>query len=182
MDLFDEYIRKANLAIASGDARRIDEVAREICGAFVDVIPKIGSYRGSRVLAVGSPDLHTKEDLKKLVGRLRVFRAERDSERYADCGLEPISNDINTLRDLLCEEFPSERADRECRIIDDVYANEIDGYTCGLRSWDDSSVRENAEQVELRLRRLESHRGKLYRAHTEARAPGRSATWRPSRP
>ena len=162
MSIEDDYIEKALKAIRSGDTAKIDATAREIVGTFSSVIPHLANYRGSRL--VGSePDRHTQGDLKKLVGKLKVLRENRDRELYGPYGLETICQHINFLEDVLASGITEEDLAIAYERVDNIYFSEYEFYGDGLSCQAYSSIQPCDNQTILRIEKLRYIRDKEMR-------------------
>ena len=149
----DEYIRRANSAIAEGNSQQIDIVAREIVSAFSNEIPKICHYRGTRVVGDG-PTLHTASDLRRLLGKLRIYQEGKDRELYGQYGLTSISDSIRQLEFAISESSSQEQYQTLFNKIDYLYANKYDSYVDGLCGWGYNDDAPNEQQAILRLEKL----------------------------
>lgn len=162
MSTEEEYIEKALKAIRSGDPAKVDATAREIVGAFSSVIPHLANYRGSRLVGL-EPDRHTQGDLRKLVGKLKVLREERDRELYGPVGLETISQHINFLEDVLASGVAGEDLAIAYGRVDNIYFREYEFYGDGLSCQAYSSLQPCDEQTVLRIEKLKYIRDKEMR-------------------
>lgn len=162
MSIEDDYIEKALKAIRSGDSAKIDATAREIVGAFSSAIPHLANYRGSRLVGSGS-DRHTQSDLRKLVGKLKVLREDRDRELYGPYGLETICEHINFLEDVLTSGIEGEELSKAYARIDSIYFEEYDSYSCGLSCEAYSPYEPCYDQTILRIEKLKCIRDKEMR-------------------
>lgn len=162
MSIEDDYIEKALKAIRSGDSAKIDATAREIVGAFSSAIPHLANYRGSRLVGSG-PDRHTQSDLRKLIGKLRVLREDRDRELYGPYGLETICQHINYLEDVLASGIDGEDLSKVYTRIDSIYFDEYDSYSRGLSCDAYSTCKPCDDQTILRIEKLRYIRDKEMR-------------------
>lgn len=162
MSIEDEYIEKALKAIRSGDSAKIDTTAREIVGAFSSVIPHLANYRGSRLVGSG-PDRHTQNDLRKLIGKLKVLREERDRNLYGPYGLETICEHINFLEDALASGVEGNELSKAYARIDSIYFDEYDSYSRGLSCDAYSTCKPCDDQTILRIEKLRHIRDKEMR-------------------
>lgn len=153
MTMANEYIRKANSAIAEGNPQQIDAVAREIVSAFSNEIPKISHYRGTRVAGNG-PTLHTASDLRKLLGKLRIYQEGKDRELYGQYGLTAISDSIRQLEFAISESSSQDQYQALFNKIDHIYANKYKDYTGGLCGWHYNDEAPDERQATLRLEKL----------------------------
>lgn len=157
MSVIDSYISKAHHALAANDLDDVDRVAREIVSAFHSEIPHLSSYRGVRVIGDGR-DKHNPDDLRKLVGKLRVLREEKDKELYAPYGLEAITEHIRYLQDALETGKEGDELLSIYERVDRVYANEYKSYTDGLCGWNYQDYDPCDSQTELRIEKLKHFR------------------------
>lgn len=162
MSIEDEYIEKALKAIRSGDSAKIDATAREIVGAFSSAIPHLANYRGSRLVGSG-PDRHTQSDLRKLIGKLKVLREERDRNLYGPYGLETICEHINFLEDALASGIEGNELSKAYERIDSIYFDEYDSYSRGLSCEAYSPHAPCDDQTILRIDKLKQIRDKEMR-------------------
>lgn len=162
MSIEDDYIEKALKAIRSGDPKQIDAAAREIIGAFSSAIPHLANYRGSRFVGL-EPDKHTHGDLKKLVGKLKVYRENKEQELYGPYGLETICEHINFLEDVLTSGIEGEELSKAYARIDSIYFEEYDSYSCGLSCEAYSPYEPCDDQTILRIEKLRYIRDKEMR-------------------
>lgn len=102
--------------------------------------------------------MHSPDDLKKLIGKLRVLREDKDRELYGSYGLETISEHIHFLQDAL--ETGKEGNDllSVYERVDRVYANEYKSYTDGLCGWNYRDRDPCDGQTELRIEKLKYFR------------------------
>lgn len=162
MSLVDDYIDKAIRVIRNGDAAEIDATAREIVGAFSSEIPNLANYRGSRIVGSG-PDRHTKSDLTKLVGKLKVLREAKDRVLYGPYGLETISQHIAYLEDVLASGVTGEGLATAYERVDNIYFSEYGFYGDGLSCQAYSPNRPCDEQTIMRIEKLKYIRDKEMR-------------------
>lgn len=153
MTVADEYIRKANHALAGGDVQEIDSVSREIVSAFNGEIPKLSHYRGARFVGRGS-DLHSASDLKKLLGKLRVYQEGKDRALYDQYGLTAISDSIRQLEFAISENSSQDQYKELFNKIDYIYANKYNSYVDGLCGWRYNDDAPDEKQASLRLEKL----------------------------
>lgn len=153
MTIVDEYIRKATRAIAEGNSQQIDTVAREIVSAFSNEIPNISSYRGSRLIG-DSPVPHTVSDLRKLLGKLRIYQESKDRELYGQYGLTAISDSINQLEFAISESNSENQYQALFNKVDRLYANKYDNYVDGLCGWGYNDNAPDERQAILRIEKL----------------------------
>lgn len=153
MTMANEYIRKANSAIAEGNPQQIDAVAREIVNAFSNEIPKISHYRGTRVAGDG-PTLHTASDLRKLLGKLRIYQEGKDRELYGQYGLTAISDSIRQLEFAISENSSQDQYKELFNKIDHIYASKYNSYVDGLCGWQYNDDAPDEKQAILRLEKL----------------------------
>lgn len=153
MTMADEYIRKANSAIAGGNPQQIDAVAHEIVSAFSNEIPKISHYRGARVAGDG-PTLHTASDLRKLLGKLRTYQEGKDRELYGQYGLNAISDSIRQLEFAISESSSQDQYQALFNKIDHIYVSKYKDYVGGLCGWRYNDETPDERQAILRLEKL----------------------------
>lgn len=157
MSIIDTYLSEARSALATGDLREVDRVAREIVSAFHSEIPQLSSYRGARIIGDGY-DMHSPDDLRKLVGKLRVLREEKDRTLYGPYGLETITEHIHYLEDSMDSGMGDDDLEALYERIDQVYANYYNSYVDGLSGWNYSSFEPCVEQTVLRIEKLKHFR------------------------
>lgn len=162
MSIEDDYIEKALKVIRSGDPKQIDATAREIIGAFSSAIPHLANYRGSRLVGL-EPDMHTQSDLRKLIGKLKVLREDRDRELYGSFGLETICEHINFLEDALASGIEGEELSKAYARVDSIYFDEYDSYSRGLSCEAYSPHEPCDDQTILRIEKLRYIRDKEMR-------------------
>lgn len=155
MSAIDEYLLKARDAIRSGDSGEINRVAKEIVSAFHTEIPHIANYRGMSVNGHGG---HTKENLRQLMGKLKVLRDAKDTELYGAYGLVAITDSIRQLEDALLEEMSEEQLTQLYDKIDHIYANTLDAYVDGLCGWQYNDGSPSEDQTKLRIEKLRYYR------------------------
>lgn len=153
MTMADEYIKKANHALVGGDSQEIDAVAREIVSAFNGEIPKLSHYRGTRLVGSG-PNPHTATDLKKLLGKLRVYQEGKDRELYDQYGLTAISDSIRQLEFAISANSSQDQYKELFNKVDYIYANKYDSYVDGLCGWMYNDDPPDEKQATLRLEKL----------------------------
>lgn len=153
MTMADEYIKKANHALVGGDSQEIDAVAREIVSAFNGEIPKLSHYRGAKLDGSG-PNLHTATDLKKLLGKLRVYQEGMDRELYDQYGLTAISDSIRQLEFAISENSSQDQYKELFNKVDYIYANKYGNYVDGLCGWMYNDDPADEKQATLRLEKL----------------------------
>lgn len=155
MSAIDDYLLKARDAIRSGDSGEINRVAKEIVSAFHTEIPHIANYRGMTVNGHGG---HTKENLRQLMGKLKVLRDAKDTELYGAYGLVAITDSIRQLEDALLEELSDEQLKQLYSKIDHIYANTLDAYVDGLCGWQYDDDGPSDDQTKLRIEKLRYYR------------------------
>lgn len=157
MSMVDEYINKANNAMRNDDPQAIDAVAREIVAAFRSEIPNLPHYRGVRAID-GGPNCHTAADLKKLIGKLRVFQEARDVELYSEYGLVAITDSIRQLQNSIAENYTEEQFAKLFSKIDNIYANRYKDYAVGLCGYYFNEDAADESQAQLRIEKLQVFR------------------------
>lgn len=155
MSVIDEYLLKARDAIRSGDSGTINQVAREIVSAFHTEIPHIANYRGMSINGYGG---HTEENLRQLMGKLKVLRDAKDTELYGAYGLVAITDSIRQLEDALLEEMSDEQLTHLYDKIDHIYANTLEAYVDGLCGWQYNDGGPSEDQTRLRIEKLRYYR------------------------
>lgn len=155
MTEIDRYLKRAHSALKTNNSRLIDETAREIVSAFQAEIPRLSK---SGVWFSGDPRvpyLYTAEDLKKLIGKLRVFRDRQDRELYDSYGFSTITDSIRQLEDALVDELSREKLLALYKRIDALYASKYkENYTSGLYEGGDADEEPSDEKTQLRLEKL----------------------------
>lgn len=157
MSVIDSYISEARRAIAANDLGEVDRVAREIVSAFHSEIPHLSSYRGARIVGDGR-DMYSPDDLRKLIGKLRVLREEKDRDLYGPYGLETFTENIRYLQDALETGKEGDELLSIYERVDRVYANEYKSYTDGLCGWNYQDYDSCDAQTELRIEKLKHFR------------------------
>lgn len=79
MSTVDEFIARCDEVIAHPedfDQRMLADLSKEICASFNHVIPHISSYRGMHINGEVPP--YTVQDIRKLRGKLAVYRDEEE--------------------------------------------------------------------------------------------------------
>lgn len=167
MSIIDTYLSCAYRALAENDLMAIDKTAREIVSAFHAEIPNISNYRGGSVSSGNGfevySDRHTADNLRQLIGKLKVLRESKDREIYGACGLSTITEHIRELEDALYEGLDENAVEQLYERIDHVYANCCQTYTDGLSGWLCSSYEPCEEQTRMRIDKLRHYRDKEYR-------------------
>lgn len=153
MTTADEYIKKGNRALSEGDSQKIDAVAREIVSAFSSEIPKLSHYRGVKLVGSG-PNPYTATDLKKLLGKLRVYQEAKDRELYDQYGLTAISDSIRQLEFAISENSSLDQYKELFDKVDYIYANKYGSYVDGLCGWGYNDDAPDEKQATLRLEKL----------------------------
>ncbi len=171
MSIIDTYLSEARSALATGDPREVDRIAREIVSAFHSEIPHLSSYRGARIIGDGR-DMHSPDDLRKLVGKLRVLREEKDRELYGPYGLDTISEHIRLLEDAMDTGIEGDELKALYERVDHVYANYYKSYVSGLCGWKYQDDDPCDEQTELRIEKLKHFRDDELRKIRIAEAQG----------
>lgn len=158
MSIIDDYLIAASEALRSNDPTLIDATAREIVSAYQNEIPNITSYRGGRVSSSTAGSMHTADDLRKLIGKLKVFRENKDAQLYGECGLGSVTDSIRQLEDALNNGISVSDLKSLYDRIDHIYSNVVKGYTHGLSGWSYSDARPGIEQTKLRIEKLRHYR------------------------
>lgn len=81
MSTVDEFIARCDEVIAHPedfDQRMLADLSKEICASFNHVIPHISRYRGMHINGEVPP--YTAQDIRKLRGKLAVYRDEKEHE------------------------------------------------------------------------------------------------------
>lgn len=81
MSAVDEFIARCDEVIAHPkdfDQRMLAGLSSEICASFNHVIPHISNYRGMHINGEVPP--YTVQDIRKLRGKLAVYRDEKEHE------------------------------------------------------------------------------------------------------
>lgn len=81
MSTVDEFIARCDEVIARPedfDQRMLADLSKEICASFNHVIPHISRYRGMHINGEVPP--YTAQDIRKLRGKLAVYRDEKEHE------------------------------------------------------------------------------------------------------
>lgn len=176
MTIIDDYLKKANQALQSGNAQQIDTIAKEIVSVFYSEIPNIAHYRGTRISSEQS-NKHSANDLSKLVGILRVLQENKDKELYGQYGLESVTDSIRELENALYEQYSNEQLDELFHRVDYVYANKVPVYTQGLCGWSWSVEKTPCrEQAMLRIQKLRNYRDEQMREMRIATSGGQNIT------
>lgn len=79
MSTVDEFIARCDEVIAHPedfDQRMLADLSKEICASFNHVIPHISRFRGMHINGEVPP--YTAQDIRKLRGKLAVYRDEMD--------------------------------------------------------------------------------------------------------
>lgn len=174
MSIIDTYLSEARSVLATGDLREVDRIAREIVSAFHSEIPHLSSYRGARLIGDGR-DMHSPDDLRKLVGKLRVLREEKDRELYGPYGLETITEHIRNLEDAMNSGVDGDDLKALYERVDRIYANYYyDSYVDGLSGWNYRDYEPCDEQTSLRIEKLKHFRDAELRMIRVAEAQGAS--------
>ena len=146
--------------LSLGKPQEIDRTAREIVSVFSAEIPHLSSYRGARISCGGdyADNTHTADDLKKLIGKLRVLREAKDRELYGSYGFETITEHIHLLEDALEAGEKDDELKAVYKRIDHIYANVYDSYTDGLSAYLSGDDSPSDEQTILRIEKLRHFR------------------------
>ena len=155
MSEIDNYLLKARDAIRSGDADKRVRVAKEIISAFRDEIPHLANFR---VTALSGQGDFTEDDLRQLMGKLRVLREKNDMAIYGPYGLEAISDAIRQLENALLDTPEKCELEQIYDRIDYLYANRLDAYTDGLCGWHYNDDVPSDGQTRLRIEKLRHYR------------------------
>lgn len=153
MSMVDEYVARANAAIRTGSSLAIDSVGKEIVAAFNAEIPNLSHFGGATAVDEG-PHCYDAADLRKLIGKLRVFQEGRDAGLYGECGLTTLTGSIRQLQNALAEGYTEAQYARLFRMIDSMYANRYDSYTDGLCGYAYNDDVPDASQAKLRVEKL----------------------------
>ncbi|MGI6217243.1 MAG: hypothetical protein ACOYIK_06475 [Coriobacteriales bacterium] len=171
MSLETDYIAIGTRTIHGGDEQEIDSISREIIGTFSSEIPHLSSFRGSRIAGSG-PERFTKNDLEKLVGKLKILRDKKDRELYGPYGLETISRHISYLEDALADGVSGDDLSRVYELVDNIYFHEYVFYGTGLSCEAYSTAIPSDDQTTLRIEKLKYIRDKEMRQIIASSAKG----------
>lgn len=173
LSIIDTYLSEARSVLATGDLREVDRIAREIVSAFNSEIPHLSSYRGARTIGDGR-DMHSPDDLRKLIGKLRVLREEKDRGLYGPYGLETITEHIRNLEDAMNTGVDGDDLKALYERVDRINTNYYDSYVDGLSGWNYRDDAPCDEQTSLRIEKLKHFRDAELRKIRIAEAQGAS--------
>lgn len=170
----DAFIRRCDDVLQRGDKDEADNLAREIIVAFNPSIPNISNYRG--MTGTGP---HTLKDLRRLRGKIAVYRDACDDAKYGAYAVGTVTESIRRLEEAQSNKMTVEQLRELFKEIDYVFVDKDGGYTQGLAGWDYNGdlTEDNSDfQIRLRITKLRELRDDMIRKLELAKAQGSSTT------